>query len=97
MIAQETLDRIRAAIPIADVISKSVELRPLGRSLVGRCPFHETSAEKFHVNSERGFFHCFECGAGGSVIDFVMLANGQTFPEAVRELEGRLGPKGVES
>ena len=59
-------------------------LKRRGRSFVGPCPFHKEKSPSFHVNPERGFFHCFGCKEAGSVIDFVMKEQGCTFPEAVR-------------
>src|SRR5262249_35433829 len=50
------------------------------------CPFHQEKTPSFSVNAERGFFHCFGCGAGGSVFDFIMRVGGLTFFEALQTL-----------
>lgn len=66
-------------------------LKRRGRSFVGLCPFHKEKSPSFHVNPDRGFYHCFGCKESGSAIDFVMRMEGATFPEAVRSLAERIG------
>lgn len=66
-------------------------LKQRGRSFVGLCPFHSEKSPSFHVNRERGFFHCFGCKESGSVIDFVMRVDGHSFPDTVRSLAERFG------
>lgn len=66
-------------------------LKRRGRSWVGLCPFHKEKSPSFHVNPDRGFFHCFGCKESGSAIDFLMKHEGYTFPEAVRALAERAG------
>lgn len=58
---------------------------------MGLCPFHKEKTPSFHVNPDRGFFHCFGCKESGSAIDFLMKHEGYTFPEAVRYLGERAG------
>ncbi len=89
--ADDKLEEIRARADIADVIGAHVRLRRAGRNLVGLCPFHNEKTPSFSVNPERGFFHCFGCGAGGTVFDFVMRTEGLSFPEAVESLARRYG------
>lgn len=84
-IPQADIDRARSRL---DVIIAEVPLRPIGRELRGQCPFHEERTASFYVVPDKGFFHCFGCGAHGSAIDFVMRSRGLNFPEAVRELCG---------
>ena len=62
-----------------------------GRDVEGLCPFHGEKTPSFHVNGDKGFFHCFGCGVGGDVIKFVELHDKVTFPEAVRQLAARAG------
>ena len=57
----------------------------------GLCPFHGEKTPSFHVNGEKGFFHCFGCGVGGDVIKFVELYDKVGFPDAVRQLAARAG------
>jgi|GEM_PF-2926592 len=59
--------------------------------MVGLCPFHEDSQPSFYVDDERGFYHCFGCGAGGDVIHFVMEMDGLSFMDAVTELARQCG------
>ncbi len=85
------IEEVRQRADIVEVISAHVRLRRTGRNFVGLCPFHNEKTPSFSVNPERGFFHCFGCGAGGTVFNFVMRLEGLTFPEAVRSLARRFG------
>ena len=90
-IGDDKLDDLRARADIVEVIGAQVRLRKAGRNYVGLCPFHQEKTPSFSVNRERGFFHCFGCGVGGTVFDFVMRVEALTFPEAVRSLARRYG------
>ncbi len=90
-ISQDKLEELKARADIVEVIGAQVRLRRTGRNFVGLCPFHNEKTPSFSVNAERGFFHCFGCGAGGTVFNFVMRIEGLTFPEAVRSLARRYG------
>ena len=85
------LDEIRARVPLEGVIGKRVRLVRRGRELLGLCPFHNEKTPSFTVNEEKGFFHCFGCGAHGDVIGFLMRDEGLAFPEAVERLAGDAG------
>jgi len=85
------LEQVRQRADIVEIIGAHVRLRRTGRNFVGLCPFHNEKTPSFSVNPERGFFHCFGCGAGGTVFNFVMRMDGLTFPEAVRALASRYG------
>jgi len=91
VIRPETIALVRDRTDIVAVIGESVTLKRRGRSFVGLCPFHKEKTPSFHVNPDKGFFHCFGCKEGGSAIDFVMKHDGLTFPEAVRLLAERCG------
>ena len=71
-----------------DVIAADVPLKRNGRELVGCCPFHAEKTPSFTVAPDKGFFHCFGCGAHGTVVDYVMRVRGLKFPEAVTEILG---------
>lgn len=88
---QDKIEEVRARADIVDVIGAHVRLRRSGRNFTGLCPFHDEKTPSFSVSPERGFFHCFGCGAGGTVFDFVMRHEGQTFPEALQSLAHRFG------
>lgn len=90
-IPDETLQAIRERVSIVEVVSGYVSLRKAGRNYLGLCPFHAEKTASFTVNEERGLFHCFGCGAGGSVFTFVMRADHIGFPEAVEILARRAG------
>ncbi len=97
MIGQETLDRVRQLTGIVELIGESVKLAKRGRSHTGLCPFHKEKTPSFHVNEERGFYHCFGCGESGDCIKFVQQTEGLTFIEAVRRLAERAGIEIVET
>ena len=85
------LDEIRARLPLSDTVGKRVRLMRRGREFMGLCPFHNEKSASFTVNDEKGFFHCFGCGAHGDVIGFVMRNDGMSFPEAIEKLAGEAG------
>ncbi|MGB1547459.1 MAG: CHC2 zinc finger domain-containing protein, partial [Alphaproteobacteria bacterium] len=85
------LDEIRDRVPLADVVGRRVSLKRRGREHLGLCPFHKEKTPSFTVNEEKGFYHCFGCGAHGDVINFEMQAGGLSFPEAVEKLAGIAG------
>lgn len=89
------IDRVKEQIlekaDIAEIVSQYVHLQPKSGRLFGLCPFHKEKTPSFTVNPERGFFHCFGCGKGGNVIDFVMEMETITYAEARRHLAERLG------
>jgi DNA primase len=83
------IEEVRSRADIVEVVGAQVRLRRAGRNFVGLCPFHNEKTPSFTVNLERGFFHCFGCGVGGTVFDFVMKIEGLTFPEALQSLASR--------
>jgi DNA primase len=85
------LDELRHRAGLASVIGRRVKLTRKGREHLGLCPFHKEKTPSFTVNEEKGFYHCFGCGEHGSVIDFVMKADGLPFPEAVERLAADAG------
>jgi len=91
VIGQETLQRLREQTDIVALIGESVRLELRGRSHVGLCPFHKEKTPSFHVNPERGFYHCFGCNVSGDGIKFLQEHEGLTFIEAVRQLAERAG------
>lgn len=91
LFGRDKIDELRQRADIVELIGANVRLRRTGRNYTGLCPFHSEKTPSFSVNPERGFFHCFGCGVGGTVFDFVMRTDGVTFPEAVRLLARRYG------
>ncbi|MCW5770497.1 MAG: DNA primase, partial [Rhodospirillaceae bacterium] len=80
------LDEIRNRLSLAEAIGRRVKLTRRGREFVGLCPFHHEKSPSFTVVEEKGFYHCFGCGAHGDVIGFTMKTEGLPFPEAVEKL-----------
>ena len=87
----EFLDELRARTRLVDVIGKRVRLVSKGRELLGLCPFHKEKTPSFTVNEQKGFYHCFGCGAHGSVFDYVMQTEGVSFRDAVERLAAEAG------
>ena len=83
------LDQLRDRVGLAEVIGQSVKLVKKGREYSGL--FHSEKTPSFTVNEQKGFYHCFGCGAHGDVISFVMEQRGLSFPEAVEELANSVG------
>jgi DNA primase len=90
-ISKELIDRIRHAADLVQVIGQVVSLKQTGNHWSGLCPFHKEKSPSFKVFPETQHFHCFGCGEGGSVFDFLMKSDGLTFPEAAEKLAGELG------
>ena len=91
LIPEETLERIRAAIDIVDLVSGHVQLTRKGRNFLGLCPFHTEKTPSFNVNPELQIYRCFGCGAGGNIFKFVQEMDRVSFPEAVSFLARRCG------
>ncbi len=90
-IAPEFLEELRSRLSIASLVGRRVKLQKRGRDHVGLCPFHNEKTPSFTVSEDKGFFHCFGCGAHGDVVGFVMRSEGLAFPEAVERLAGEAG------
>ncbi len=87
------IEEIKSRLNIIDIIGKSVKLKKAGRNFKGLCPFHNEKSPSFMVSPDRQMFHCFGCGKGGSVFDFVMLYSHVDFVEALEELAALAGVK----
>jgi DNA primase len=88
-ISPATLEQIRSASDIVDVIGSYVTLKRAGANFVGLCPFHKEKSPSFNVNPQRQIFHCFGCHKGGDVFAFIKEHEGLPFPDAVRRLAER--------
>ena len=86
MIDRETVERIKSAANIVDVVSEFVTLRRSGSNYKGLCPFHNEKTPSFIVSPARGTCHCFGCGKGGDSVSFIMEHEQMTYPEALRWL-----------
>lgn len=85
------LDDIRDRVALAEIVGRRVRLTRKGHEHSGLCPFHNEKTPSFTVSDDKGFYHCFGCGAHGDAIDFVMNTEGVSFPEAVEQLAGLAG------
>ncbi len=86
MIDQPTIERIKDAANIVEVVSEFVTLRRSGANYKGLCPFHDEKTPSFMVSPARGTCHCFGCGKGGNAVSFIMEHEQMTYPEALRWL-----------
>jgi DNA primase len=89
LFSSATLEQIRAASDIVDVIGSYLPLKRAGANFVALCPFHKEKTPSFNVNPHRQIFHCFGCHKGGDVFGFVKEFENIDFPEAVRRLADR--------
>ena len=96
-IPSETIEQIAAANDIVEVIGSYFPLKRAGANFRALCPFHQEKTPSFMVSPGRQTFHCFGCGAGGSVFRFVMDYEHTDFPSAVRKLAARSGITMVEN
>jgi DNA primase len=91
LISPESLERVKQAADIVEVISAHTDLRRAGARWTGLCPFHDERTPSFSVEPQEKLYHCFGCGVGGDVIKFVEEKEGLGFAEAVELLADRYG------
>lgn len=89
MIDRATVEKIKDAADIVDVVSEFVTLRKRGANYQGLCPFHNERTPSFYVSPARGTCHCFGCGRGGNAVTFIMEHEQMTYPEALRWLAAK--------
>lgn len=85
------IERLKAANPIVEVMGSYVNMKRAGRGYICLCPFHTEKTPSCHIHSDKEFFHCFGCGAGGDVITFTMRYNNLDYWESVKLLAERGG------
>ena len=90
-IPRDTIERVKAATDIVEVVSEHVQLRQQGRNWLGLCPFHNENTPSFNVNPELQIYHCFGCGVGGDIYKFLQEIDKVSFFEALTLLAGRAG------
>lgn len=90
-IPDDKIADVRNAADIVDLISEYVVLKKVGKNFLGLCPFHAEKTPSFTVSPEKQIFHCFGCGQGGNVFNFVMQYQNLSFPEAVRFVAKKYG------
>ena len=91
---ERTIEDIKSRTDLVELISSyGVQVKLAGGSAKACCPFHHEKTPSFHINSAKGFYHCFGCGESGDAIKFVQKQEGLTFVEAVKKLAERCGVK----
>lgn len=85
------INELKDRLDVVGLIGDSVQLTPSGKSYKGKCPFHQEKTPSFHVYPVDQSYHCFGCGAHGSMIDFVMRQKGLSYPESVKMLAELVG------
>jgi DNA primase len=91
LIPQAFIDELLNRVDIAEVIESRVPMKRAGRNYKGLCPFHKEKSPSFTVNSDKQFYYCFGCGAGGNAIGFLMDYERMEFPQAVENLANTAG------
>jgi DNA primase len=87
----DTVERVKAAADMVEIVSAHTDLRRQGERFVGLCPFHEERTPSFSVDPREKLYYCFGCEVGGDVFRFVEEKEGLSFPEAVERLGDRYG------
>ncbi|MFL1456174.1 DNA primase [Marinobacter sp. GN3S48] len=91
LIPQRFVEDLLDRVDLAELIGSRITLKKAGASYKARCPFHDEKTPSFNVRPDKGFYHCFGCGAHGDAISFVREFEGLGFTEAVEELARRAG------
>ncbi|MBC7789339.1 MAG: DNA primase, partial [Anaerolineae bacterium] len=91
MITPETIDRVREAADVVQIIGEHVNLKRMGADFRGPCPFHQGKHRNFSVSAKRGIYYCFVCQAGGDVFNFLQKHLGLDWPSSVRYVAERAG------
>ncbi|MDR7103173.1 DNA primase [Croceicoccus sp. BE223] len=90
-LSPQWLDELRSRITLSGVIGRTTRLTKAGREWKACCPFHNEKTPSFTVNDEKGFYHCFGCGAHGDAIRWMTDQQGLPFMDAVKELAAQAG------
>src|ERR687889_314087 len=91
MLSPQWLDELRSRVTLSSVVMRTTKLLRAGREWKACCPFHNEKTPSFTVNDEKGFYHCFGCGAHGDAIRFLTDNRGMPFMDAVKELAAKAG------
>ena len=91
MIDRITIDKIRSAANIYDIVKEFVTLKKAGANYKGLCPFHDEKTPSFIVSPSKQLYKCFSCGQGGDAVGFIMKHEQMTYPEALKWIAKRYG------
>ena len=91
LIPQRFVEDLLDRVDLAELIGSRITLKKAGGNYKARCPFHDEKTPSFNVRPDKGFYHCFGCGAHGDAISFVREFDGLGFTDAVEELARRAG------
>jgi len=86
LIPQDLIDDLVQRIDVVEVIGNRLEIKKAGKEYKGLCPFHTEKTPSFTVSPDKGFYHCFGCGAHGTALGFLIDFDRLTFIEAIEEL-----------
>lgn len=90
-IDERFLDELKGRVRLSELVGRHVSLKRAGHEFKACCPFHKEKTPSFTLNDQKGFYHCFGCGAHGDVISFLTEYENLSFMEAVEMLAGRAG------
>ncbi len=90
MIPQDTIEQIRQAVDIVQIIGEYLKLKKRGSRYLALCPFHTEKTPSFSISSEKQLYYCFGCGKGGTVFTFLMEHEGMSYVEAIKYLAGKV-------
>src|SRR5215212_689864 len=85
----DTIDRVRDAVDMVELVGAKTDLRRVGSRFLGLCPFHDERAPSFSLDPAKKLYHCVGCGEGGDAIGFVQQTEALDFPDAVETLAER--------
>ncbi len=90
MIPQETIEQIRQAVDIVQIMGEYLKLKKRGSRYLALCPFHTEKTPSFSISQEKQLYYCFGCGKGGTVFTFLMEHEGMSYVEAVKYLANKV-------
>lgn len=91
MISRETIEAVKQAVKIVDLVAETTTVKRMGSRFVALCPFHSERTPSFSIREDQNSYHCFGCGKSGNIFSFLMETKSLSFPEAVEELAVRYG------
>lgn len=91
VIPKNYIDELRQRLTLSEIIGKRIKVTRAGREFKACCPFHNENTPSFTINDQKGFYHCFGCGAHGDVVGFVMQHDNLAFMDAVEQLSAQAG------